>query len=245
LGAGAILVGVYAVILLLVPSARPELSMPSFLVRQSKPAGTRGGTPVPGPPVPAPARPVPRIPPSDLDPFSPLPPRDPEKSATPDDMETIYRAMRLENLTTTKTSYAVGEAVRVTCALVNRSNRRIVVPLYRGFDEPCYVLGIIQRLLAPLPLPSSGEKAMGKRPLSPAGGEAVIIDSQRKYARGPRLGKHELDVGEAVPLSASVAVPGPLSPGRYRVHVQYKSIGTRERPGERVLQTASADFEIR
>jgi hypothetical protein len=199
----------------------------------------------PVPPVALPAKPVPRMPPRDANPFSPLPTHDAGKSATPDDMETVYQAMRLENVCTTKTSYAVGEPVRVTYALVNRSNRRIVVPLYRGFREPCYVLGNIQRLLEPLPLPSTAEKAMGKLALRPAGGEAVIIDSQRKYSRGPPPGKHELEAGEAVPLSANVAVPKPLSPGRYRLHVQYKSIGPRVRPGEQVIQTATADFEIR
>jgi len=242
LGAGAILAGIYAAIVLSVPSARPDLSVPSFLVRQFNPARTNTGPPIP---VPRPEKPVPRMSPSDPNPLSPPPARNAGNSATPDGTKTVHQAVRLENVRTTKTSYAAGEPVGVTCVLVNRSNRRIVVPLCRDFREPCYVLGIVQRWLEPLPLPSMAEKAMGKRPLRPAGGEAVIIDSQRQYSRGARPGKHELEAGEAVPLSANVAMPKPLSPGRYRLHVQYKSIRPRVGPGEQPLQTATTDFEVR
>lgn len=159
---------------------------------------------------------------------TPLPTKTPTPQITPSLMETIYNAIKIENLGTDQTIFTIGDQISIHYEFVNRSDSALIVPLNNQYSNPYYLVGVKQSWIERLGDDSSIP------PLN------YVTRSGSKYAVGGEIiiWSEVIKSQEKLECYVSLNTKG-FPEGKYRYYVEYKRLDNHY-----VIMTVSFDFEL-
>jgi hypothetical protein len=154
-------------------------------------------------------------------------------------LEPIYGALRVEGFRLERASYTSGEQVQIFYDLVNQSTNTLTIPLNTDHSTPWHLVGTeqywIERLGADRTIPGIPDIVCRDGTRYAAGGQILVSE------------RSELNPSERLPRVSAIATAVAYPPGTYRVYLEYKRLDQDGcfNPSDGVIQTVSADFQLR
>ncbi|MEM1297181.1 MAG: hypothetical protein AAGH89_17580 [Verrucomicrobiota bacterium] len=155
----------------------------------------------------------------------------PERIAARDsaNLETIYEAMKLQDLELSKEVVTAGEKVELDYAFVNTSGQDLVVPLNSNYSRPYHLIGTGQAWI----------ERMGSSDHIPAFSRNIARQGRRYAAGGAIIQAPEsIAPGGKVARKKTVDTTG-YPAGTYTIYIEYKKLRT-----DWILETKSAAFRV-